>query len=174
MHIIALIVTVLVGLAFWYSRLIAAREASETLADAANDVRLAAKRFAYRRRIKTHPLDSVDDARIAVLGIIAAMIQMDHLWDKDTYNQMVRQAQSLFHIDAKEATEMTILAKWLSDQSHDRDEVVRRLGRRLRDMAGQAVLPELERLITVMVGADGTRSESVEEAQAALVRALRG
>ncbi|MBL4918675.1 hypothetical protein [Szabonella alba] len=173
MHIIGLVLTVLGGIAFWYYRMQAAREASETLVDAANDVRLAAKRFAYRRRVKTHPLDCVEDARVAALGIAASIVQIERGWDKDISDTMIRQAQSLFDIDVKEAAEMVVLAKWLSDQATMRADAARRLTRRVRALVGPAALPDLQRLLTILIGPEGSASENVEEARAAMIRDLQ-
>jgi hypothetical protein len=69
MHILAAILAVILGAAFWIYRLNAARDAAETLAGAANDVRLAARRFGFRRKTNLHPADCVDDPRLAAMGI---------------------------------------------------------------------------------------------------------
>ncbi len=173
MPIIGLVLAIIGGIAIWYYRMQAAREASETLFDAANDVRLAAKRFAYRRRVKTHPLDCVEDARVAALGIAASVVQIERGWDKDISDTLIRQAQSLFDIDVKEASEMVVLAKWLSDQTTMRADAARRLARRVRALVGPAALPDLQRLLALLVGPEGSASENVEDARAAIIRELR-
>jgi hypothetical protein len=117
MHILAAILAVVLGAAFWIYRLNAARDAAETLADAANDVRRAARRFGFRRKTNMHPAECVGDARLVAMGIGAAVVQMQRTWDREASDTLVREAQRLFDVGVDEATEMTVFGRWLSDQS---------------------------------------------------------
>lgn len=157
----------------WYLRMSAARDAAETLVEAANDVRLAARRFGFRRKMNVHPADSVDDARIAAIGIVSATAQMDRSWDRDMSDLIVRQAQSIFDVGLAEAEELTILGKWLAEQSATKHEIVRRLSKRLATLAGPEALPDLERMVAAVTSRDGGLSENVEEALTTIRRLIR-
>ncbi len=174
MHILAGVLALILGVAFWIYRLRAASEAAATLADAANDVRLAARRFGFRRKTNLHPVDCVEDARLAAMGVVAAVAQLDRGWDRDVSDIMVRHAQSIFEVDVNEATEMVVFGRWLSDQSGTKAEIVRRLAKRILALAGPDALPDLERMIdAVSLKRDGGQSEDVEDALSTLRRVLR-
>lgn len=115
-HIILGVLALTGGAYFWYSRISAAKDAAATLADAAIDVRLAARRFGFRRKANIHPAEAVDDARLAAMGLIAAPAQMDHGWSRETGDSMTAEAQAVFKISRQEAEEMVIFGRWLSDQ----------------------------------------------------------
>lgn len=59
MHILLGILGVLSAAMIWYWRVKQVGEAASELTNAANDVRLAIKRFGYMRGRKTHPEDAV-------------------------------------------------------------------------------------------------------------------
>jgi len=42
-------------------------------ADAARDVRRAARRFGFRRQTNLHPAEPIDDTRVAAAGILTAL-----------------------------------------------------------------------------------------------------
>ncbi len=178
MHILGAILAIILGGAFWIYRLRAAKDAAETLADAANDVRLAARRFGFRRKTNLHPADCVEDPRLAAMGIGAAVVQMQRSWDREASDTLIREAQRLFDVGVDEATEMAVFGRWLSDQSGTKAEIVRRLGKRVMSIAGPEALPDLERLIDALVlvgagGGSGAPVEDVEDARTTLRRILR-
>jgi predicted NUDIX family NTP pyrophosphohydrolase len=75
MHILAAILAVVLGGAFWIYRLRTARDATETLVEAANDVRLAARRFGFRRKTNLPvgagaPVEDIEDARATLRRIL--------------------------------------------------------------------------------------------------------
>ncbi|MDU8943816.1 hypothetical protein [Ovoidimarina sediminis] len=91
---------ILTGAYLWYLRYQNARDAAETLVDAANDVRLAARRFGFRRKANVHPAECVDDPRLGALAIAAAMMQMDHAWSRDAEESLARGARDVFLVTA--------------------------------------------------------------------------
>lgn len=138
---------ILAGAYVWYLRYQNARDAAETLVDAANDVRLAARRFGFRRKANVHPVECVEDGRLGALAIAAAMMQMDHAWSVDAEQKLVRAACEVFGVKTGEAEEMVVFAKWLSDQSSTYDEIIRRLAKRLAGLGDAGLRGDLARLI---------------------------
>jgi hypothetical protein len=137
-------------------------------------VRLAARRLGFRRKANIHPAEAVDDARLAAMGLIAALAQIDHGWARETGDTMAEQAQAVFKISRQEAEEMVIFGRWLSDQSGTRHEIVRRLAKRLNDLAGPEVLADLERMMSAVCQLQGGGySDQVQEAIATVNRLIR-
>ena len=117
MPVIVGLLAILGGAAFWYWRLQQARDAAETLAEAAQEVRLAARRFGFRRKVNVHPAESIDDPRLAALSIVTAMAQMDEAWGREMSQSLTFQTQSIFGVRRAEAEEMVVFAKWMSDRN---------------------------------------------------------
>jgi hypothetical protein len=154
---------------FWYLRMQNAKEAAETLFEAANDVRLAARRFGFRRRLNLHPVDSIDDARIAAATVVVALMQIDKLWDQTMEDKLVVQFQSVMGQDREEADELVTLGRWMSDQCATKDDAVRRAGKRLMALAGVKALPDLNTMIDRLLGTTG-HSEALADSLETLRR----
>ncbi|MEM9343852.1 MAG: hypothetical protein AAGA87_12480 [Pseudomonadota bacterium] len=173
MPILLAVLTALVGGYFWYLRAQRARDAAEMLADATSDVRNAARRFGFRRKANIHPTESVDDPRLAALSIVAAMAQMDTPWSTDLSRKLTIEAQRAFEVSVGEAEEMTVFAKWMSDQSATYAEVVRRLAKQLARLGGVDTRKTLAEMIgSVCTRGDGDLSEDVTDALATVNRHL--
>ncbi len=114
MPVLIAIAGLLVGALIWYNRMKQAGHIAGELKDAANDVRLAARRFGFKRRSNVYPIDALDDARLAAAGIVAATAQMDSLWDQSMSDAMVQQAQSVFDVALDEAEEIVVFARWIA------------------------------------------------------------
>ncbi len=155
MHIVVAILAILGGLALWYYRVKAAREAGGEILDAANDVRLAARRLMYKRKHNTHPADSVDDARLAASGIAVAVATMDAPISQAEIVALTKAARETFDVSEREALDMVSFGRWVSDQCGTNDEAVRRLSKVVAKLAGAEAGPDLIRIVTEVAAADG-------------------
>lgn len=165
---------ILAGAYVWYLRYQNARDAAETLVDAANDVRLAARRFGFRRKANVHPVDCVEDGRLGALAIAAAMMQMDHAWTREAEADLARAAETVFAVKPADAAEMVVFAKWLSDQSSTYDEIVRRLAKRLAGLGDRGLRQDLARLIEgACTDENGELSDNAVDALNTVNRHLR-
>ena len=174
MPVLIAIAGLLVGALIWYNRIKAAGYAAGELKDAANDVRLAARRFGFKRKANVHPIDTLDDARLAAAGIVAATVQMDGLWDQSMSDAMVQQAQSVFGTDLGEAEEIVIFARWIADQGKNPHETVRRLARRLKKLAGIEALEDTVQMIAAVSKRGGKElSENAKDSIATVERVLK-
>ena len=149
MPVLLAILGAIAAAAFWYYRIRAAGDMAGDLADAANDVRLAARRFGYKRKTNVHPADAVDDARVAAAGIVLAIAAMDQAVGEADTKALTIEAQSKFGIDKAQALEIVTLARWVVEQCGNRDEAVRRLARRVRDLAGAEAAADLSEMVGV-------------------------
>ena len=153
------IVGLLVGAIIWYNRMKQAGHIAGELKDAANDVRLAARRFGFKRRSNVPPIDALEDARLAAAGIVAATAQ---------------QAQSVFDVALDEAEEIVVFARWIADQGSNPHEAVRRMSKRLKALAGRDAMADTVQMIRGVSGRGGRAlSRDAEDAIETVERVLK-
>ncbi len=170
MPFLVMILGALAAAGVWYWRINNARDAIGDIADMANDVRLAARRFGFRRRNNVHPADSIDDARLAGAGIVVAVAELQGPLTQEQIDTLIIQAQSKFDTDQQEAREIVTFGRWIAQQCGTKDEAVRRLSKRLRGLAGASALPDLEAMIEAVAGSN--LDERAEDAVGTIRRLL--
>jgi hypothetical protein len=159
---------------FWMMRARNAADAAHDVLDMANDVRLAARRFGFKRRGKLHPVEGVDDPDILCTGIAASLFELDTLLTSEIHQSLVVRIQSRFNVNLSDAEEMMIFARWLSAQSPSRDAAISRMARRLYKLNGSDSLDDLMDLVTGTFEANGAQpSQRQTEALQDISRALK-
>lgn len=167
-YLIALI-GVVSAITFWYFRL---RDTGADVLDMANDVRLAARRFGFTRKLNANPVDSIEDARLAAAGILVIAAESDGAISEAEKKMFLRQCQSVFSCTADEAGEFLIFGRWLANTSPIRDETLRRLVRKTLQLGGAEALADLGGMVRAVGEADnGTADEYVEDILERLKRA---
>ncbi|MEM9096920.1 MAG: TerB family tellurite resistance protein [Pseudomonadota bacterium] len=169
MHILLGLLGIIGALALWYWRIKALRDAAGELGDAAGDVRLAVRRFGYKRRHKTHPADCVEDARLAASGIALAIAGCDGPLSRDELSAMAAEAKRVFGTSQDESTEIAAFGRWVQGQCKTPEEVVRRLSRIVRKEAGADGSMQLIDLVPRVAKADG---QELTERQMDLINQL--
>jgi len=173
MHIVLAVLGLLGAAMFWYWRLKMAREAVGELASAADDVRLAIRRFGYLRKHKTHPADCVDDPRLAAAGIAAAVAGIDAPLSQAEIDRLTAEAGSVFGVRSAEAVDIASFGRWIAGQCQSPEDAVRRLTKVVRAQAGPEAGPDLVGMVEKVAGADGAGlGEREEDAIAAIRRGL--
>jgi uncharacterized tellurite resistance protein B-like protein len=170
MPVILAILSALTVAGIWYYRMQAAKDAADVLLDAANDVRLAARRFGFSLKNKTHPADCVDDPRLAAAGIVVAIASMDSDLSQDEIDRLLVQCQSKFGVSREEAEEIVLLGRWLVGSCVNKDEAVRRLTRRVIEKAGGEAAADLLEMIDKVAGPEGLSIERAADAVATIKR----
>ncbi|MEM9048015.1 MAG: hypothetical protein AAGC92_04785 [Pseudomonadota bacterium] len=132
---------------FWYYRVRNAAEATREITEMASDVQSAARRFGFRRQANVHPADAVEDARLVGTALALALASLERLPSEDAYARLTACSRRIFSCPRSEAEEIVVFARWLQAQFTNRDEAVRRLARRLRQLANGDVVADLERMI---------------------------
>lgn len=153
MPFVLFLLAVVSGAAIWYYRARAAAEMSSDLLDAASDVRQAAARFLYKRKYDIHPVEAMDDPRLAGAGIVYAVANLSGPVTAEQLRTMNLQFQSVFGAAKEETDDMVIFARWIVSQCRNEGEAVRRLSRKLFQLSGREALPDLERMIDTVLAA---------------------
>ncbi|WP_157231003.1 TerB family tellurite resistance protein [Kiloniella laminariae] len=153
MHILLAVLGALGGLAYFIWRVRATTTAARDVIEAADDIRSAARRFGYQRKLKANPLDDVEDNRLVAAAIMAAFARMDGDYTREQLEAIHAECQKTFAATAKEAEEITGQARWLMEQASNRDEAIRRLSKNLRssltDMEKRDLLAMVERIARI-------------------------
>jgi uncharacterized tellurite resistance protein B-like protein len=170
MHILLGILGALSVAMVWCWRVKSAGEAAGELTNAANDVRLAIRRFGYMRGHKAHPADCVDDARLAAAGIVAAIASMDAPLSQAEIDKLTAEAGAVFGTDPAEAVDIAAFGRWIAGQCQTPEDAVRRLTRIVRAKAGAEAGPDLIAMAEKVATADGI---GLDEREADALEAIR-
>ena len=159
---------------FWILRARNAAEMTHELLDVANDVRLAARRFGFRRRQNIHPAEAIEEAKIAVAAIGACLLELDDFPTAEQKEALVRGLRDSQRISHQEAEELTILGRWLASECGGAAQAVSRLSRRLYKLNGASDLGTLASLASSIAKfGSGTLTEQQKTALEDIQRGLR-
>ncbi len=117
MPIILLILTAIGGAIWWWVRN-NPRDAIHAAQDVVATVRNAPRKLAFRRQMNAHPVEGIDDPRIAICAIAQAFIELDDLPTKDQRQHLHLMLRTKLRCDEAEAEEMEVLGRWLLTQSN--------------------------------------------------------
>jgi hypothetical protein len=144
---------------FWAQRAKGARDMAGDVVDMANDVRLAARRFGFSRKMNVHPVESIDDPRLAVAAIATAFLELDDLPTAEQRQVLMVQLRSKLRADAGEAQEMEVLGRWFMSECGGAEPAIARISRKLYKLAGAE---QTENLMGIL---KGTVTESLSDRQ---------
>lgn len=159
----------------WVMRMRNAAEMTHELAGVANDVLSAARRLGFRRKLNTHPVDSIDEPPLAIGAIAMAFLELGGLPTSEQQDVLLKSVQTQTGQTLKDAEETLILGRWLVSESGGPVSAIPRLTRRLAkiDRAGSfaplmAVLNDV-----AQAGRDGAVSERQRDALTEIARAFK-
>lgn len=145
----------LIGAAyFWAQRARNAADMTRELAGVASDVAAAARRFGFRRRNNTHPVESLDDPDLAYAGAGIAFLELGGLPTVEAQDALIRSLQSRRDMAHDKAQEALILGRWLVTESQGAQPGFTRLVRKLMKMQGQAGFEPLMLVLRDVVDAN--------------------
>lgn len=153
MAFIVLILTTLGGILFWWVRQNPG-DAVNIAQDAVTVARNAPRKLAFRRQHNAHPVEGIDDARIAICGLAQAFIELDDLPTQDQRKKLATMLRTELRASAEEAEEMEVLGRWLMGQCQSPQAAVTRLSRRLYKIDGDASWGKLQTMLMALVGDD--------------------
>lgn len=153
MPFVILILTAIGGAIWWWIRN-NPRDAFDAASDVATTVRNAPRKLAFRRQTNAHPVEGIDDYRIAVCAIGQAFIELDDLPTKDQRQLLHVSLRSKLRCSEAEAEEMEVLGRWLVTQCNGAKPAISRLGRRLNKIDGDASWNLLRDILLDLVNGD--------------------
>ncbi|MEM8570061.1 MAG: TerB family tellurite resistance protein [Pseudomonadota bacterium] len=175
MHIAIALLGLAGALGYYFWRMRASQAAATDLFDVANDVRLAARRFGFKRQANVHPVDSIDDPRLGAAGIVMAIASLDHAVSQAEIDTAKLQCQVKFGISKQEADEIVTFGRWIADQCGSSSEAVRRLSKRVSYLAGDEAMPDLLDMSQAVATAEGKGLDEYDrEALATIRRIFKG
>lgn len=169
MPFIILILTALGG-ALWFWARNNPRDAINAAQDAATVIKNAPRKLAFRKQLNAHPVEGIDDPRIAICAIAQSFIELDSLPTMDQRKMVHTKLRTVLNCNKSEAEEMEVLGRWLMTQCQGPEKAITRLGRRLYKIDGDASWELLRDLLGELI--DGDLSPAQVDAIAELRRAM--
>ncbi len=165
----------LAGAAYiWVIRARNAAEITHEISGVASDVMAAARRFGFRRRLNTHPVDSLDDPDIAVASAALAFLEMSGLPTTEQQNAMIVSLQSHLTMSHDKAQEALILGRWLIVECQGPVPAFARMAKRLYKLKGAGSFePLLAVLHDIAKSGRTVLTEQQKDALADLTRLYR-
>ncbi|UYV36106.1 hypothetical protein N4R57_13830 [Rhodobacteraceae bacterium D3-12] len=155
MPVLIAIIGAITAVAFFVLRARNAANAAGDLVDMANDVRLAARRFGFRRKTNLHPAESIEDPNIAITGVASAFLELDDLPTSGQRTALVYAMQDTFGLSAQDADELAILGRWMVSECGSPDAAISRLTRKLMRLSGQESFAPLLSIINATLTSGG-------------------
>jgi len=156
---------------YWSNRARNARDVAGEVMDMANDVRLAARRFGFKRQSNLHPVESIEDPRLAIASIATCFIELDGLPTQEDRKRLSVQLRSRLRADAVEAEEMEVLGRWFMAECGGADPAISRLSRKLYKLGGAEQMEPLIDILKQAVVSD--LSDKQRDALDDIQRAMR-
>lgn len=160
--------------AAWYMvmRARTAADMAADLVDVAADVRAAARRFGFRSRANIHPLEAVDDPKVAAATVAVAWLELDGYPTEEAKTALINALGSEFGLGRKDAVELAVLGRWLVTECQGPEPAIARASRRLFKLSGGQHLGAMMGVVqAATVGTELSPRQS--EALGEIRRALR-
>lgn len=145
-YIIALM-GIIAGGYFWALRARNAAEIAKVVAEVPGDIKAAARRFGFKRRTNVHPVESVEDPKLAIAGIANSFFELGALPTEEQRRMLTLQVRSVLEVSAEEGEELLVLGRWLAAESGGPEAGILRLSRRLNRIAGADGFQDLMELL---------------------------
>ena len=170
MPILILILSV-VGGALWFWVRNNPRDAFHAAQDAATVLKNAPRKLAFRKQTNAHPVEGIDDPRIAICAIAQSFIELDNLPTQEQRQRLHVNLRAKLRCSEDEAKEMEVLERWLVTQCKGPEQAITRLGRGLFKIDADASWDTLQEFLGALI--EGDLSSVQIDAIAELKRAMR-
>jgi hypothetical protein len=168
MPVLAFIVAVVGGIAFWWWRIQAARGAADSVIDAAGKARGMISRARFKHRAGTSVLAGVDTPGMAAATLLYSLMSLRRpvvLSDEDKVEAML---DATCRMSKKECEDAMAFAAWASGQVPDTNEIIRRF---LPLWANSLEPPQRQELVDMALQA-AELGGAPTDAQAAAIKRL--
>jgi hypothetical protein len=167
MHILLGLVAVLGGLAFWWWRLKAIKEATDDISDAAGRAWGKYKRHKFRKKVEDSPLEAVDDPAAAAVIMMLAMAKEAGPVTPDVERAVSDEITGSMKI--ADPTELLIFSKWVASHVEDANNVSLRYAK----LWGSALNFEARRDFLAMVERVASSTGGITAAQKVKIAKLK-
>lgn len=128
-----------------------------------------ARRDGFQKANGRHPVENVDDARVAAAGLMTALARLDGELTKPQIDAIRVECRAAFRVPQTEADDIAAYGRWLAGQSQDPDDAIRRLSQKLRELASD----EAQRDMIGMLERVAATEDGVSEDQRAAIDRVR-
>lgn len=129
-------VTMVIAAYFWAQRARNARHVATDIADMAGDVLSAARRFGFRRKADIHPVEALEEPKLAIAGAGIAFLEIGALPSTEQHQALTSALARHLSMNLPDAEEALIMGRWLSQQSGGGASAFTRLLKRLYRLQG--------------------------------------
>ena len=160
------ILGVISAIGVWYWRLTMAREAAREIGNIAGDLINAPRRLGFRRRANAHPVEGVDDPKLAIAGISLAFLELGGLPAREDQYALAETLSRQLALPRDDADEMLILGRWLIGECQGPQPAITRLTKRLGKLdagAFQQLLPILNAVGSRTGGLNAAQRDALDE-----------
>ncbi len=126
----------LIGAFIWLYRIHTAGLEDDGSVNGPDDVRIAAVRLGYMGSSGIHPIECIEDERIAAAGIVLAVAERDGAVSKQEIMVATSALAGAFELEDEEAEMLATLAHWIAAQCTPASASALRLSQRLRSLSG--------------------------------------
>ncbi|MEL7253043.1 MAG: hypothetical protein AAGL23_02640 [Pseudomonadota bacterium] len=163
MHILIGLVAAIGGLVWWWMRS-NPHQTIDIASDVATTVRNAPRKLAFRKQANAHPVEGIDDERIAICAIAQSFIELDDLPTAEKRDALGELLRTELVCTRDDAHEMQVLGRWLMTECHGPQEAIPRLGKRLKKIDRGDAWDDLQNVLGPLSG-DALSSKQISAAE---------
>jgi hypothetical protein len=149
----------------WALRANAAKDVLSDLGNMAGDVKAAARRFGFSRKLNLHPVESIEDPNIAAAAIADAFVALDDMPSKEQQAALKLSLGNVLQVGPKGAEELMILGHWMVNECGGPQPAIARITKKLYRLEGSDAITPLMQIIDGVTG-EGAQSLSIHQSEA--------
>ncbi len=163
MPFILSLLAIAVGGYFWLNRARNAAYIATDLAGMAQDVMGAARRFGFRRNANIHPVDSLEDAGVAIAALGIGYLELGGLPRAEQHEALLRSLQVNVGHSHDQAQEAVILGRWLITECGGPGPGIDRVTRRLWKLKGAGSFGALTTVLKDVADSGGVATSAKQK-----------
>lgn len=174
MPVILAVLAILGGVAYWVFRARNAANAAHEIVDMGREVIGAARQWNFKRKTNVHPVDGIDDPKLAAGGLAVALLDLGGLPSREAQDAVKETLQRELILTKGETEELLVLGQWFIQSCNGSEAAAPRLARRLKTLDGGQMLDSaLTALKAGVAAGSGDLTDRQRDAFAEVARILR-
>lgn len=157
MHILMALVGILGGLAFWWWRFKAVKEAADDVTDVAGRAWGKYKRYKFRKKAEASPVEAVEDPVAAAVVMMIAMVQEEREFTLQHETRVAEEVRRVMGVE--DTSELMVFAKWVAKHVEDANNVSLRYAKLWHRALNRAESRDLVDMVRRIAEADGPLSD---------------